>query len=69
MRLLLAVDRSDPAALGDALLEVVERPDELDEPALERALGQFLARHAGVGITPDARMFTDLFRILAEPSS
>jgi ubiquinone biosynthesis protein len=65
-RLLLAVDRGDPAALNDALLEVVQRPDELDEPALERALGQFMARHVGPGITPDVRMFTDLFRIVAE---
>jgi hypothetical protein len=65
-RLLLAVDRGDPAALHDALLEIVERPEELDDPALERALGQFMARHVGPGITPDARMFTGLFRILAE---
>jgi len=65
-RLLLAVDRGNPAALYDALLEIVERPEELDEPALERALGQFMARHVGPGITPDARMFTGLFRILAE---
>ena len=65
-RLLLAVDRGDPAALHDALLEIVERPEELDDPGLERALGQFMARHVGPGITPDARMFTGLFRILAE---
>lgn len=65
-RLLLAVDRGDPAALHDALLEIVQRPEELDDPALERALGQFMARHVGSGITPDARMFTGLFRILAE---
>jgi ubiquinone biosynthesis protein len=65
-RLLLAVDRGDPAALHDALLEIVQQPQELDDPALERALGQFMARHVGPGITPDARMFTGLFRILAE---
>jgi len=65
-RLLLAVDRGDPAALHDALLEVMQRPDELDEPALERALGRFMARHVGAGIPPDVRMFTDLFRIVAE---
>ena len=65
-RLLLAVDRGDPATLHDALLEIVQRPDALDEPALERALGQFMARHVGPGITPDARMFTDLFRIVAD---
>lgn len=65
-RLLLAVDHGDPLALHDALLEVVRRPDELDEPALERALGRFMARHVGAGVTPDVRMFTELFRIVAE---
>jgi ubiquinone biosynthesis protein len=65
-RLLLALDRGDPAGLADALLEVVERPGELDEPRLERMLGRFLARHTGPGITPDVTMFTDLFRIVSE---
>ena len=65
-RLLLALDRGDPAGLADALLEVLERPGELDEPRLERMLGRFLARHAGPGITPDVTMFTDLFRIVSE---
>ena len=65
-RMLVAVDRGDPAALNDALLEIVARPEELDEPALERALGVFMARHVGPGITPDVRMFADLFRIIAE---
>jgi ubiquinone biosynthesis protein len=65
-RLLLALDRGDPAGLADALLEVVERPEELDEPRLERMLGRFLARHTGPGITPDVTMFTDLFRIVSE---
>ena len=65
-RLLLALDRGDPAGLADALLEVVERPGELDEPRLERMLGRFLARHIGPGMTPDVTMFTDLFRIVSE---
>jgi ubiquinone biosynthesis protein len=65
-RMLLAVDRGDPAALCDALLEIVQRPDALDETALERVLGQFMVRHVGPGIAPDVRMFTDLFRIVAE---
>jgi ubiquinone biosynthesis protein len=65
-RLLLALDRGDPAALADALLDVVERPEDLDEARLERTLGRFAARHMAPGITPDVRMFTDLFRIVAE---
>jgi ubiquinone biosynthesis protein len=64
-RLLLALDRGDPAGLADALLEVVERPEELDELRLERMLGRFLARHVAAGITPDVTMFTDLFRIVS----
>ncbi|MGD0607838.1 MAG: AarF/ABC1/UbiB kinase family protein, partial [Streptosporangiaceae bacterium] len=65
-RLLLALDRGDPAGLADALLEVVERPEELDELRLERMLGRFLTRHVAAGITPDVTMFTDLFRIVSE---
>jgi ubiquinone biosynthesis protein len=38
----------------------------LDEPRLERALGRFLARHFTAGTTPDVRMFTGLFRIVAD---
>ncbi len=65
-RLLLALDRGDPAGLADALLEVVERPEELDELRLERMLGRFLARHVAAGITPDVTMFTELFRIVSD---
>jgi ubiquinone biosynthesis protein len=61
--LLLALGRGDPAALRDALLELVSRPDEVDELALERALGQFIARHLAGGTAATAEMFTDLFRL------
>src|SRR6516164_6896632 len=64
--LLLAVGRGDPAALRDALLELVTRTDEIDEWQLERALGRFVARHL-VGTTPPtAEMFTDLFRLASQ---
>ena len=65
-QILLAVDRGDPAALTDALLEVVGRPAGLDEDQLHRSLGRFLARHVAAGLTPDARMFTDLFRLVSD---
>jgi ubiquinone biosynthesis protein len=64
-RLLLAVDRGDPLGVSDALLEVVPRPDEIDEQALERAVGVLLARHLGPGATAGVKLFTDLFRIVA----
>jgi ubiquinone biosynthesis protein len=65
-RLLLALDRGDPVILTDALLDVVDRPGQLDEPRLERALGRFLARYFAAGVTPEVRMFTGLFRIVAD---
>ena len=61
--LLLALGRGDPAALRDALLDLVTRPDEVDELALERALGQFMARHLVGATAVTADMFTDLFRL------
>src|SRR5215471_13228552 len=61
--LLLALGRGDPAALRDALLELVTRPDEVDELQLERALGRFMARHLVGSTAATAEMFTDLFRL------
>jgi ubiquinone biosynthesis protein len=63
-KLLLAIDHGDPAGLRDALLELVARPDEIDEQQLERALGQFMARHLSSGMRPDAEMFGDLFKLV-----
>lgn len=63
--MLLAIEYGDPAGLRDALLEVVSRPEEIDESRLERALGQFMARHLHRGARPDVEMFTDLFRIVS----
>ncbi|MGW9210294.1 ABC1 kinase family protein [Embleya sp. NPDC055664] len=63
--LLLALGRADPAAMSDALLRVVTRPAELDEQRLQRALGQFMARHLSAGLAPDMAMFTDLFRLVS----
>ncbi|NKE61487.1 AarF/ABC1/UbiB kinase family protein [Lentzea sp. PSKA42] len=64
-RLLLAIDRSDPAGLTDALLELTSRPEDIDEQRLERALGQFMARHLGAGMRPDVEMFGDLFALVS----
>jgi ubiquinone biosynthesis protein len=63
--LVLALGHSDPAALRDALLELVTRPEGTDEQQLERALGQFMARHLAGGTAAAAEMFTDLFRLAA----
>lgn len=41
------------------------RPDDVDEQRLQRALGQFMARHLTPGAALDVEMFTDLFRLVA----
>ncbi|MGC4192296.1 MAG: AarF/UbiB family protein [Thermomicrobiales bacterium] len=66
VRLLLAFSQRDPLSATDALLDLCERPDVLDEDRLERALGQFMARNLTPGIAPEARMFTDLLQIVAD---
>ncbi len=63
LNLLSAVGRGDPAALRDALLELLTRPDDIDEQQLERALGRFMAQHLAGGAAATAEMFTDLFRL------
>jgi ubiquinone biosynthesis protein len=65
-RLLLAMDKADVLGMADALLEVVRRPDEIDQVQLERAIGQFLARHLSAGAPAGMRMFADLFKIVAD---
>ncbi|PZF83733.1 ABC1 kinase family protein [Jiangella anatolica] len=65
-RLLVGVDRGDPLAVSDALLELVPRPDEIDQQALERDIGRFMARHTTGTVSTGARMFGDLFRVVAD---
>ncbi|NHC16380.1 ABC1 kinase family protein [Motilibacter deserti] len=57
--------RGDPARLVDALLEILTPSEDTDSAALERSLGQFLARHLGPGSTPGVAMFNDLFRLVS----
>ncbi|MBO0682070.1 MAG: AarF/ABC1/UbiB kinase family protein [Candidatus Dormibacteraeota bacterium] len=64
-RLLQAIDHGDGQDLADALLEVVPRPDEIDEPGLERALGRFAVRYLTPGTPPLMDMFTELFRLIS----
>ena len=63
-RFLLAVDRGDPVAATDALLEIVDRPDVVDERSLERAVGQFMTKHLAAGVALGPAMFNDLFKII-----
>ncbi|MGW2181161.1 ABC1 kinase family protein [Streptomyces sp. NPDC001732] len=63
--LLLAIHRNDPTALSDALLEVVDRPEQIDERMLERSLGRFMARYLGAGSKPNREIFSELFLLVA----
>jgi ubiquinone biosynthesis protein len=63
--LLLAMGRGDPTALCDALLDLLTRPDEIDEQQLERALGQFMANYFAGGTAPAVDMFADLVRLIS----
>ncbi|GAA3110100.1 ubiquinone biosynthesis protein [Kribbella aluminosa] len=63
-RFLLAIDHGDPVAATDALLEIVYRPDVIDERSLERAVGQFMTKYLAAGVTLGPAMFNDLFRII-----
>jgi ubiquinone biosynthesis protein len=63
--LLLAIDRRDPAALRDALLEIADDSPDVDVQSLERSLGRFMARHLSPGLIPDAQAFADMFRIVS----
>ncbi|NIK57143.1 ABC1 kinase family protein [Kribbella shirazensis] len=63
-RFLLAIDHGDPVAATDALLEIVQRPDVIDERALERAVGQFMTKHLSAGVALGPAMFNDLFQII-----
>ncbi|MEV4142679.1 AarF/UbiB family protein [Amycolatopsis sp. NPDC049691] len=64
--LVLALDRGDPAALRDGLLEIVDRTGDIDEQRLDRALGALVARHFGPGRSPGLDLFTSLFRLVAD---
>ncbi|GAA3856030.1 ABC1 kinase family protein [Streptomyces sedi] len=60
--MLLAIHRQDPAALCDAMLELVERHEDTDADQLERSLGRFMAKHLAPGGPPDqAAIFAELF--------
>jgi ubiquinone biosynthesis protein len=63
-RFLLAIDHGDPVSATDALLEIVYRPDVIDERALERSVGQFMTKHLAAGVSLGPAMFNDLFKII-----
>ncbi|HEX6336004.1 MAG TPA: AarF/UbiB family protein [Jiangellaceae bacterium] len=63
-RIVIAIDAADPTALTDALVEIVDRPEDVDEDGLERAVGRFMALHLGPGLPVDVKLFTDLLLLV-----
>jgi ubiquinone biosynthesis protein len=64
--ILIAIERRHPTMLREALLDIAELRDGVDEDRLERTLAQLLARRFGPGMTPGAELFGDIFRILLD---
>jgi ubiquinone biosynthesis protein len=63
--LLHAIDRDDPIAATGALIELLGRPDELDQRLLERSVGELVVRYrGGTGTAGTAGMFTTLFKMV-----
>ena len=63
--ILLTFYRGDAGGMSDRLLGIVGIPDGVDEQALRRELGRFMAQHLGPGATMDVAMFTDMVAVLA----
>ncbi|GAB3041124.1 AarF/UbiB family protein [Parafrigoribacterium mesophilum] len=63
--ILLTFYRGDAAGMSDRLLSIVGVPDGVNEQALRRELGRFMALHLGPGATMDVAMFTDMVALLA----
>jgi ubiquinone biosynthesis protein len=63
-RLLVAMGRADSLGATDALLDMVDRPEDLGERELEREVGGLIVRYASPGATVGAAMFTALFRVV-----
>jgi ubiquinone biosynthesis protein len=62
--LLHAVERRDSVAATDAVLDLLDRPDDLDDRVFERELGQLLQRFAGAGGGGSTGMFQALFSLV-----
>ncbi|GAA1882505.1 ABC1 kinase family protein [Asanoa iriomotensis] len=61
-QLLGALGRGDSVAASDALLQIVDRPDEVDERDLQRAIGAMIVRYAAPGGTASAAAVAALLR-------
>lgn len=62
---LLAIDREDAIAATDALIDLLDRPANLDDKALEREVGQLMLRFGdGLGTGGSTEAFTELLGLV-----
>jgi ubiquinone biosynthesis protein len=64
--MLTAVVTRDAGSLRQAVSEVAEIGDDVDDDALERSLSRFMALHLAPGASIDAAAFNDLLGLLGE---
>jgi ubiquinone biosynthesis protein len=63
--LLFAIDHDDPLAATGALIELLGRPDDVDQRALERSIGELMVRfRGGLGTQGTMGVFTALFKLI-----
>lgn len=65
-RLFAAIGTGASQAAADALLDLVDRPEDIDERALEQAVGAIVLRFEAGGAGAGAAAFTALFRLVSE---
>lgn len=63
-----AVDTEDSLVAADALVELLGRPDHLDERGLERRLGELMVRYrgSGAGGSRSGGLFSDLIMLVIQ---
>lgn len=65
--MLYAIDKNDAAGATDALIDLLDRPENLDVRAVERSLGQLLTRfRTGFRAGGSMKMFGELFALVIE---
>ncbi|MDN5807132.1 MAG: AarF/UbiB family protein [Brevibacterium sp.] len=63
--MLYSIDQNDSAGATDSLIELLGRPENLDDRAVERAVGELLTRYGGGSRSADGqKLFDDLFNLV-----
>lgn len=63
--MLYSIDKNDAAGATDALIELLDRPEDLDVRVVERSLGQLLTRfRSGFRAGGSQKMFGELFALV-----